>query len=149
MMIAAFMSLEVLSSKNHKVELISDLKGLNSSHPWFALIVLFVMFSMIGIPPFAGFFAKWSILSSLVDANMIYTAIIAIIMSVVAAFYYLRVVWYIYFEKTELSVSQIGSSSLQQITVSCVGLFLLFLGLMPKPLLDFCNKIISSKLLID
>ncbi len=149
MMIAAFMSLEVLSSKNHKVELISDLKGLNSPHPWFALIVLFVMFSMIGIPPFAGFFAKWSILSSLVDANMIYTAIIAIIMSVVAAFYYLRVVWYIYFEKTELSVSQIGSSSLQQITVSCVGLFLLFLGLMPKPLLDFCNKIISSKLLID
>ena len=149
MMIAAFMSLEVLSSKNHKVELISDLKGLNSSHPWFALIVLFVMFSMIGIPPFAGFFAKWSILSSLVDANMIYTAIIAIIMSVVAAFYYLRVVWYIYFEKTELSVSKIRSSSLQQITVSCVGLFLLFLGLMPKPLLDFCNKIISSKLLID
>ena len=149
MMIAAFMSLEVLSSKNHKVELISDLKGLNNSHPWFALIMLFVMFSMIGIPPFAGFFAKWSILSSLVDANMIYTAIIAIIMSVVAAFYYLRVVWYIYFEKTELSVSQIGSSSLQQITVSCVGLFLLFLGLLPKPLLDFCNKIISSKLLID
>ena len=149
MMIAAFMSLEVLSSKNHKVELISDLKGLNSSHPWFALIMLFTMFSMIGIPPFAGFFAKWSILSSLVDANMIYTAIIAIIMSVVAAFYYLRVVWYIYFEKTELSVSKIRSSSLQQITVSCVGLFLLFLGLMPKPLLDFCNKIISSKLLID
>jgi NADH-quinone oxidoreductase subunit N len=149
MMITAFMSLEVLSSKNHKVELISDLKGLNSSHPWFALIMLFVMFSMIGIPPFAGFFAKWSILSSLVDANMIYTAIIAIIMSVVAAFYYLRVVWYIYFEKTELSVSKIRSSSLQQITVSCVGLFLLFLGLMPKPLLDFCNKIISSKLLID
>ena len=149
MMITAFMSLEVLSSKKHKVELISDLKGLNNSHPWFALIMLFVMFSMIGIPPFAGFFAKWSILTSLIDANMIYTAIIAIIMSVIAAFYYLRVVWYIYFEKTELSVSQIGSSSLQQITVSCVGLFLLFLGLMPKPLLDFCTKIISSKLLID
>ena len=149
MMITAFMSLEVLSSKKHKVELISDLKGLNNSHPWFALIMLFVMFSMIGIPPFAGFFAKWSILTSLIDANMIYTAIIAIVMSVVAAFYYLRVVWYIYFEKTELSISQIGSSSLQQITVSCVGLFLLFLGLMPKPLLDFCTKIISSKLLID
>jgi len=149
MMITAFMSLEVLSSKKHKVKLISDLKGLNNSHPWFALIMLFVMFSMIGIPPFAGFFAKWSILTSLIDANMIYTAIIAIVMSVVAAFYYLRVVWYIYFEKTELSISEIGSSSLQQITVSCVGLFLLFLGLMPEPLLDFCTKIISSKLLID
>jgi len=113
------------------------------------LIMLFVMFSMIGIPPFAGFFAKWSILTSLIDANMIYTAIIAIIMSVVAAFYYLRVVWYVYFEKTELNLSEIGSSSLQQFTLSCAGLLLLFIGLMPKPLLDLCNKIISSNLLID
>jgi len=63
--------------------------------------MLFAMCSMIGIPPFAGFYAKWSVLSSLVEANMIYTAIIAILMTVVAAFYYLRVIWFIYFEKTD------------------------------------------------
>ena len=85
----AFMCLEVLSSKNRSIVTLSDIKDLYSSHPWIALIMLFSMFSMVGIPPFIGFYAKWIVLSELLNAGMLSVSITAIIMSVIAAFYYL------------------------------------------------------------
>jgi len=149
MTMVAFMVIEVLSSKHREVKLLKDFKDLNSSHPWLSLIMLFTMCSMIGIPPFAGFYAKWSVLSSLVAADMVYTAIIAILMTVVAAFYYLRVIWFIYFEKTNQEIGQLESTILQKAVVSFTGIAILLIGLYPKPVLDFCRQIISSNLLLD
>ena len=149
MTMVAFMIIEVLSTKNHEVKLLEDLKDLNSTHPWLSLIMLITMCSMIGIPPFAGFYAKWSVLSSLIEANMVYTAIIAILMSVVAAFYYLRVIWFIYFEKTDKAVKKLESTILQRTVVSFTGIMIFLIGLYPKPVLDFCRQIISANLLLD
>ena len=149
MTMVAFMVIEVLSSKDREVKLLKDLKDLNSSHPWLSLIMLITMCSMIGIPPFAGFYAKWSVLSSLIEANMIYTAIVAILMTVVAAFYYLRVIWFIYFEKTDRELGQPESTILQKAVVSFTGIAILLIGLYPRPVFDFCRQIISSNLLLD
>ena len=149
MTMVAFMLIEVLSSKHHEVKLLEDLKDLNSSNPWLSLMMLITMCSMIGIPPFAGFYAKWSVLSSLIEANMIYTAVIAIIMTVIAAFYYLRIIWFIYFEKTNKEVEKLESTILQKTIVSFTGIIILLIGLYPKPVFDFCRQIISSNLLLD
>ena len=149
MTMVAFMVIEILSSEHHEVKSLKDLKNLNSSHPWFSLIMLITMCSMIGVPPFAGFYAKWSVLSSLIEANMVYTAIIAIIMTVIAAFYYLRVIWFIYFEKTDKDLGHPDSMILQKAVVSFTGITIFLIGLYPKPLLDFCRQIISSNLLLD
>ena len=149
MTMVAFMVIEVLSSEDHEVKLLKDLKDLNSSHPWLSLIMLISMCSMIGIPPFAGFYAKWSILSSLIEVNMMFTAIIAILMSVIAAFYYLRVIWFIYFEKTEKELGKLESTMLQKVVVSFTGIVIVLIGLYPKPVFDFCRQIISSNLLLD
>jgi len=149
MTMVAFMVIEILSSEHHELKSLNDLKNLNSSHPWFSLIMLITMCSMIGVPPFAGFYAKWSVLSSLIEANMVYTAIIAILMTVIAAFYYLRVIWFIYFEKTDKGIGQPDSKILQKAIVSFTGITILLIGLYPKPVLDFCRQIISSNLLLD
>jgi len=145
----AFMCLEVISNKNRAVVTLSDIKDLNSSHPWMSLIMLFAMFSMVGIPPFIGFYAKWIVLSELINADMITIALITIIMSVIAAFYYIRVVWYMYFEKNDLPVMQLTSNILQKTSFSITGLSILFIGFYPSPIIDFCKLIISPFLLID
>ena len=111
--------------------------------------MLFSMFSMVGIPPFIGFYAKWIVLSELLNAGMLSVSITAIIMSVIAAFYYLRVVWYMYFEKTELPVMKKGSTLIQKSTLSIIGVMILLMGLYPSPIIDFCKSIISPFILID
>ena len=111
--------------------------------------MLFAMFGMVGIPPFIGFYAKWIVLSELITADMLGIALIAIIMSVIAAFYYIRVVWYMYFEKNDLPVMQGTSNILQKTSFSIVGLSILVIGFYPSPIIDFCKLIISPFLLID
>ena len=145
----AFMCLEIISNENRAVVSLSDIKDLNSSHPWMSLIMLFAMFGMVGIPPFIGFYAKWIVLSELITADMLGIALIAIIMSVIAAFYYIRVVWYMYFEKNDLPVMQGTSNILQKTSFSIVGLSILLIGFYPSPIIDFCKLIISPFLLID
>ena len=145
----AFMCLEVVSNENRAVVSLSDIKDLNSSHPWMSLIMLFSMFGVVGIPPFIGFYAKWIVLSELITADMLGIALIAIIMSVIAAFYYIRVVWYMYFEKNDLPVMQGTSNILQKTSFSIIGLSILLIGFYPSPIIDFCKLIISPFLLID
>ena len=145
----AFMSLEVISTEERAVVTLTDIKDLNSSHPWISLIILFSMFSMVGIPPFLGFYAKWIILTELINADMLIIALVGIIISVIAAFYYLRIVWYIYFEKNELPIMQGSVNIFQKISISVVGLSILLLGLYPSPIMNFCRSIISPFLLID
>ena len=94
MTIAAFALIESIASEDYQHIELGDLKGLSKSHPLIAFMLLFCMFSMVGIPPFIGFYAKWIVLSELVNNGMIWFALIGIIMSVIAAYYYLRAVSY-------------------------------------------------------
>ena len=144
MTLATFIALEVLSSDNKSIDTITDLKGLNSSHPWVALMLLFCMFSMIGIPPFIGFYAKWIVLSTLLNSDMIYAAIIAIIITVIAAYYYLRIVWYMYFEKSDIPLMKNTSNLIQKSLLFTIGSSLLLLGLFPEKLISVISQLFDQ-----
>ncbi|MCK6371715.1 MAG: NADH:ubiquinone oxidoreductase subunit N, partial [Gammaproteobacteria bacterium] len=85
---------------------LEDLKGLNQRSPWFAAMMLLIMVSMIGVPPLAGFYAKWWVLSTLLDAGQIWLALAGVFFSVVGAFYYLRVIRLMYFDVADTATSQ-------------------------------------------
>jgi len=94
----AFGVILVLSREGVEADLIEDYSGLNQSHPWAAFIMLLLMFSLAGIPPTIGFYAKLSVLQAVVNAGMTWVAVAAVVLSVVGAFYYLRVVKVMYFD---------------------------------------------------
>ncbi|NIQ10177.1 MAG: NADH:ubiquinone oxidoreductase subunit N, partial [Gammaproteobacteria bacterium] len=98
MSVAAFGIIILLSRSGFEAENIDDFKGLNQRSPWFAFMMLILMFSMAGVPPFVGFWAKLSVLKEVVQADMVWLAIIAVFFSIIGAFYYLRVVKLMYFD---------------------------------------------------
>lgn len=138
----AFGILLIFSSKYKEVELISDLRGLSKSNPWFALIMLLLMFSMAGVPLTVGFYAKLYILQSLVADGMIWLALLAIIMSIVGAYYYLRVVKYMYFDELESYLS-IQRSLLAQSILTLNGVLVIVLFIFPNLLLKYCIQALS------
>ena len=149
MTIAAFALIESIASEDYQHIELGDLKGLSKSHPLIAFMLLFCMFSMVGIPPFIGFYAKWIVLSELVNNGMIWFALIGIIMSVIAAYYYLRVVWFMYFENNDEAIGNNEILNAQSITSIMVSAMLLLIGLYPNPIIQYIRSIISSFLLID
>ena len=96
---AAFGLIIMMSRAGFEAEEISDYKGLNKRHPWFAFMIALVMFSMAGIPPTVGFFAKLSVIQALVDVDKYWLAVTAVLFAVIGAYYYLRVVNALYFDK--------------------------------------------------
>lgn len=119
------------------VENIQDLKGLNQRSPWFAAMMLLLLFSMIGIPPLVGFYAKLTIISALLANNLIWVAIIAVLMSVVGAFYYLRVIKVMYFDEPTHTLP-ICSALDFKVMISLNALLVLLLGLFPDYLMQLC-----------
>ena len=139
---AAFGMVILLSRRGFEAENLDDFKGLNARSPWFAFIMLMVMFSMAGVPPFIGFYAKLVVLGSILDAGMLWLAIAGVVLAVVGAFYYLRVVWFMYF------VDPVDDHPLEaapdlRFVISANGLGLLALGLFPGALLDLCARLIA------
>ena len=92
MNLGAFIIILSMRRDNQSVEEISDLKGISQTHPFIAFSFVILMFSMAGIPPLAGFFGKWLVFASAVNAGLIPLAIIGVLTSVVGAFYYLRII---------------------------------------------------------
>ena len=99
MTLAVFGLVILLSSSRKSIELIDDLKGLSQTHPWEAFLMMIVMFSLAGIPPTIGFYAKFSILQVVVDKEVVWPAIVAVISALIGMYYYLRIIRYMYFEK--------------------------------------------------
>ena len=139
---AAFGMIIVLSKKGFEADNLEDFKGLNGRSPWFALMMLMVMFSMAGVPPFIGFYAKLMMLESVLDADLFWLAITGVIFAVIGAFYYVRVVWYMYFAEPADSSALTASSDFRLI-LSANALALLVLGLFPGFLLDLCSRVLS------
>lgn len=137
MSLASFGMVILLSRAGFEAENIDDFKGLNKRSPWYALMMLFVMFSMAGVPFFIGFFAKLSVLQAVVAAGYFWLAVLAVVMSVIGAFYYLRVVKLMYFDEP-VDVSPIHAPAEVRVMLSVNGLAIAALGLAPQMLMSLC-----------
>lgn len=128
----AFGLILLLSDKDFESEQISDFRGLSQRSPMLAFLMLMLMFSMAGVPPFAGFFAKMSVIMSLVQADLVWVAVIAVLLAVVGAFYYLRIVKTMYFDEPEadaaLAKNHPGVTALLMINVFSLLLILPWIG---------------------
>jgi NADH-quinone oxidoreductase subunit N len=139
----AFGMIILLSREGFEAEHLSDFKGLNARSPWFALMMLFFMFGMAGVPPWVGFFAKLNVISAVLDAGFPGLAVLMVLASVVGAFYYLRVIRYMYFEPAEdRSVFQSGLDS--RVLLSLNGIAVLALGAFPGWLMALCIAVIAA-----
>lgn len=141
--VAGFGMIIALSRTGNEFDKISDFVGLNARNPWLALMMLLVMFSMAGIPPFIGFWAKILVIEEVIKAGFTWIAIIAVIMAVISAFYYLRVVKAMYFDKAEDTTPLEPISSELNWAVSFVSIALLVLGLMPSSLIELSYQSIG------
>ncbi|MBM4228318.1 MAG: NADH-quinone oxidoreductase subunit NuoN [Gammaproteobacteria bacterium] len=138
MSMGAFGSIILLSSSQGDADQLSDLTGLARRSPWFAFILLILVFSMAGVPPFGGFWAKWSVLKEVVAADYVWLAGLAVVFSLIGAFYYLRVVKIMYFDAPEPGAAQVRSSADMGLILSANGLAVLVLGLVPNILMQVC-----------
>ncbi|WP_374489442.1 NADH-quinone oxidoreductase subunit NuoN [Zoogloea sp.] len=145
MSMASFGMLILLSRAGVEVETLDDLKGLNKRNSWFAGMMSIVMFSMAGIPFFIGFFAKFSILQAVVAAGYIGIAIFAVIMSLIGAFYYLRVVKVMFFDEP-VDTSAVVAPVDMRVLLSINGLAIALLGLVPDRLIAACTYALGFSL---
>ena len=138
MSLGGFGMVMLLSRKGFEAENLDDYKGLNSRSPWYAFMMLILMFSMAGVPPFLGFWAKLVVLQEVIAADMMWLAIVGVVFSVIGAFYYLRIVKLMYFDKPE-DTAPLVSSLDTRLMLSLNSLAVLGLGLFPGGLLAVCQ----------
>ena len=119
------------------------MKGLNRRHPWYAFLMLLIMFALAGIPPTAGFYAKLVVFQAAVAAGHVWLAVAAILLSLVGAFYYLRVVKLMYFDEP-VAPSTVRPQPAGRVVLSANGLFLLLLGLLPQSLMAICAAAVPA-----
>src|SRR5688572_66196 len=140
---AAFGMVILLSRRGFEADRLEDFKGLNARSPWFALVMLMTMFSMAGVPPFIGFYAKLVVLGSVLDAGLVWLAALGVLFAVVGAYYYIRIVWYMYFaEPTD--ATPLAAAADMRIVISANALGLLVLGVFPGGLLDLCARVLGG-----
>jgi NADH-quinone oxidoreductase subunit N len=142
MAIGGFAMIILLSRAGFEADQLDDFKGLNERSPWFAFIMLILMFSMAGVPPTVGFYAKLSVLQAVIDINMVWLAIVAVAFSIIGAFYYIRIVKLMYFDKPS-SDEPLHTHTDMQIALSLNGLLVLGLGLFPGSLLALCSRVLG------
>ena len=132
----------LLTRAGFEADKIDDFKGLNKRNPWFAAMMLIMLFSMAGIPPMVGFYAKLSVLQSVFAVGLPWLALIAVALSLIGAYYYLRVIKVMYFDEP-VDNTPIVASPDARILLSINGLAIIVLGIFPGPLLDACTYAIS------
>ena len=141
---AGFGLVILLSRAGYDAEDISDFKGLNSRSPWFAFTVMIVMMSMAGVPPFVGFWAKLQVLQAVVNIELVWLAVLAVLLSVVGAFYYLRIIKFTYFDDADDNAAEIEAPTDMKIALSFNGLLILALGIYPSSLMALCVASIAA-----
>ena len=135
----AFGVLLVLNRRGREAEDISHLSGLNNSNPWYAALLAIAMFSMAGVPPTVGFYAKLTVLQAVIQVDMVWLAIVAVLFSVIGLFYYLRVIKVMYFdEPTAEQTITIKEALDVRILLSANSLSLILLGIFPSSLMAYC-----------
>ena len=137
MSLGAFGIVILLSRAGFEADSLSSYKGLNRRSPWFAFVMLLMMFSLAGIPPTAGFYAKLTVLQATIAAGQVWLAVVAVMFSLIGAFYYLRVVKLMYFDDAQ-DTSPVVVQLDMGVLLSANGLAVLLLGILPGPLMQLC-----------
>ena len=140
---AAFGMVIMLSARGVEAEKLDDFKGLNQRDSWYAAIMAMVMFSMAGVPVFVGFFAKWLVIKAALDAGLLWLAIVAVVFSVVGAFYYIRVVKLMYFDEPATE-ARIEAPVDFRAAISLNGVMMLGLGIFSSSLIAVCMSSFGS-----
>ena len=145
--LATFGLMMLMSREGHESEDISDLKGLNRRSPWMAALLLLLMCSLAGLPPLVGFDAKLLILQTLLKSDRLWLAVVAVLFSLIGAFYYLRVIKVMYFDEPEAAVPAMATVWwVPRSLIIINGLAVLVLGLMPNGLLVLCLQAMRATL---
>jgi len=142
MSLGAFGMIILMSRQGFEADSIDDFKGLGQRNPWFALMMLILMFSMAGIPPLVGFYAKLMVIKAVVDISLISVAVVAVLMSVIGAFYYLRIIKVMYFEKPVTQTALVASVDMKMV-FSLNALTVFALGVFPGALLALCASVFA------
>jgi len=147
MTLGGFGMIMLLSREGFEADNLNDFKGLNQRSPWLAFMMLLLMFSMAGVPPTVGFYAKFSVLNAALQAGHLTLVIAAVIFSLIGAFYYLRIVKLMYFDAPE-SHEKVYMQPDSTLLVSINGLAVLMLGIMPNTLMAICAASVQQSLLL-
>jgi len=139
--VGSFGMILLLSREGFEADRLEDFKGLNRKSPWFAAIMMMLMFSTAGVPPFVGFWAKLAVISAVLDVGLAWLAAVAVVLSVVGAFYYLRVVKLMYFDDPADSHAIVAGGTLRAV-LSANGVAVLALGVFPSALIDLCARVL-------
>jgi len=137
MSMGSFAMVLLLSRTGFEADRLDDFKGLNERSPWFAFMMLILMFSMAGVPPFLGFWAKLAVLKAVIEVDLVWLAAVAVLFSIIGAFYYLRIIKLMYFDKPE-DTEPLAANLDARIALSANGLAILALGIYPGALLALC-----------
>jgi len=143
--IGAFAMVMLLSRQGFDADSLDDFKGLNQRNPWYAFIMLLVMFSLAGIPPTVGFYGKLVVFQAVRSAGFVWLAIVAVMFSLIGAFYYLRVVKLMYFDAPQ-DHAPLTSTADARALLTVNGLAVLVFGLLPGALMDLCQRAIQHSL---
>jgi len=138
MSLGSFGMILLLSRAGYDAEHLEDFKGLNQRSPWFAAVMMALMFSMAGVPFFIGFFAKFSVLLAAVDAGHIAVAVFAVMFSLIGAFYYLRIVKLMYFD-APVDAAPIVASPDMRFLLSLNGAAVALFGIFPDSVMSLCT----------
>jgi len=145
MSLGSFGMILLLSREGFEAENLDDFKGLNRRNPWYAFLMLLLMFSMAGIPPTAGFFAKLAVFEAALEAGYVWLVVAAVLFALIGAYYYLRIVKLMYFDEPEDRASILPLPD-ARILISVNGLAMLVLGILPHPLMALCVNSITRSL---
>jgi NADH-quinone oxidoreductase subunit N len=135
----AFGMILLLARQGFEADRIVDFKGLNARSPWFAGMMAILMFSLAGVPPFIGFWAKLGVSQAVLGVSYIWLAVVAVLFSVVGAFYYLRIVKVMYFDEP-VDATVLGGSMLMRTVLSANALLVFALGVIPGALISLCQR---------
>jgi NADH-quinone oxidoreductase subunit N len=145
MTLGTFGMIMLLSREGFEAEKLDDFKGLNRRNPWYAFITLLLMFSMAGIPPTVGIYAKLAVLQAVLSAGYVWLAVVAVLFSLIGAFYYLRIVKLMYFDEPETDALILSQSDIK-LLISANGLAVLAFGLFPQSLIALCAYAIQQSI---
>ena len=143
--LGSFGLIMMLARSGFEAEELADFKGMARRSPWFAVVMTVLMFSLAGVPPMMGFMAKWSVLQAVASSGQIWLAVLAVLFSLIGAFYYLRVVKTMWFDEAA-DATPIHTPLDMQVALSVNGIAIVLLGLMPGALLGACMNAMTRTL---
>jgi len=145
MTLGSFGMILLLSRVGFEAETLDDFRGLNQKSRWYAFVMMVIMFSLTGLPPTLGFFAKLAVLQAVLEAGYVWLVVVAVLLSVVGAFYYLRIVKLMYMDAPAGEITLDPRRSARWV-LSATAIATLVLGIFPAPLLDLCTRAIAASM---